>query len=100
MADLSIHEILRAIKKKHVRRAIAYIDGHGVPKGRNSTRYSVRGRKGALYPPKYVVCVAAFYATGRTLKPDEHSGGRQSNDVLTGLKFRIIQHPSNLPEES
>jgi hypothetical protein len=34
--------IFEAIKADHIEQALSYIDEHGVPKGRNSTKYSLR----------------------------------------------------------
>ena len=92
-------DIIRAIKRHHVEEAIKYIDQHGVPKRRNSTKYSLR-YDGRLYPPKYLVALAGYLATGQTLTTQDHSGGEQdSNKVLSDLGFKdIVRQPSDLPQ--
>jgi hypothetical protein len=72
----------------NVRNALARIDQDGVPAGRGSTKFClVVG--GNHYPPKYVVALAARAALGRDLRPDEFSGGPQTNSVLEGLGFSV-----------
>jgi hypothetical protein len=97
-AKKTIAAHLKKITKKHVMDVIRWIDYRGyVPKRRNSTRYSLI-RHGRRYPPKYVLSLAAHRAIGRVLKPDEHSGGKQTNDVLRALKFKVINDPTTWPE--
>lgn len=96
--QMTVAEILGKIKKKHVMEAIAWIDRAGyVPRRRNSTKFSLL-RRNHRYPPKYVVAIAAFRATGETLLPDDHSGGSQSNKVLEDLGFHIISGATKWPE--
>jgi hypothetical protein len=78
-------EIVRAIKMHHILEAFRDIKEQGVPKGRNSTKWSFDHR-GHLYPPKFLVAGAYNLATGKTLSPKEHHGGEQdSNEVLRTL---------------
>lgn len=67
-------EILEAIKHDHVLKAIKYVDKHGLPKRRNSTKFSLEWN-GRFYPPKYLIATAGKIATGHTLTTDDHSGG-------------------------
>lgn len=46
--------ILKNIRKEHVLDAIRYIDEHGVPLKRESTKYDLSFND-KLYPPKYVL---------------------------------------------
>ncbi len=45
---------------------------------------------GRRYPPKYVVSLAVAAATGRELRPQEFSGGQETNAVLQALGFTIV----------
>jgi|SRR5450759_5520929 len=92
-------EIIRTIARHHIQEAIRYIDQHGVPRRRNSTKYSLR-YEGRLYPPKYVIAIAFHHATGQTLTTEDHAGGEQdSNKVLHELGFTdIVPQPSGQPE--
>src|ERR1039458_9298249 len=93
-----VPDILRAIKKEHVTDAIRYISGKGhVPPRRNSKTHALRTRQGVLYPPKYVISLAASRVTGQYLKYDEYSVA-QSNATLQRLGFRIISHGTEWPE--
>lgn len=77
------------ITRSSVLSAIREIDQHGVPKRRQSVRFDllVNGKR---YPPKYVIALSHRYAKGRELDPQEHSGGDQSNSLLTKLGFQIV----------
>ena len=78
------------ITASHVLAAIAEIDREDIPAGRAATRYHLiyRGRR---YPPKYVVSLAAKFAVGRTLLPEEFNGGTETNSYLQGLGFEIVR---------
>ncbi len=76
------------ITKSHVQDALQQIDRHGVPKTRRSTRFCLI-HNGGHYPPKYVIALAVQHATGRSLKPDEHSGGAETNSRLRKLGFTV-----------
>jgi 5-methylcytosine-specific restriction enzyme B len=92
-------DIIRAIGSQHIEEAIEFIDLHGVPKRRNSTKFSLQ-REGRLYPPKYLIAVAFHEATGQSLTTQDHSGGEQdSNKILYELGFPdIVPLPSDRPE--
>lgn len=64
----------------------------GVPAGRGSTKFCLVS-DGVHYPPKYVLALAARHVLGRELRPDEFSGGPQTNAVLTDLGFSVISCP-------
>lgn len=76
------------LKRAHVQAALKRIDRDGVPPRREATRFQlVVG--GKHYPPKYIVSLAAQEATGRKLRPDEFSGGFETNSVLEALGYKI-----------
>lgn len=78
-----------SLTRAHVDAALARIDREGVPPRRESTKFQlvVEGRR---YPPKYVISLATSHATGRELRPDEFSGGDETNSVLQSLGFTIV----------
>jgi hypothetical protein len=95
-------EVIARIRRIHIERAIRQIKAQNwVPERRNSRKYSLR-YKGRDYPPKYLIMLAGKYATGKTLTPDDHSGGMQdSNKVLLSIGFKeydIVNRPSRWPE--
>ena len=77
-----------AIEPGHVKAAVDHIRAHGIPKRRESTVFSLVW-DGRLYPPKYVISIAAKIATGRELYPSEFSGGEEANSFLARLGFEI-----------
>ena len=80
--------MLPSVSASDVHAAIDYIDCDGVPAGRGSTKFClVVGSR--HYPPKYVVALAARRALGRELRPDEFSGGAQTNVLLETLGFEV-----------
>jgi hypothetical protein len=81
--------VLPDVSTADVRAAIARLDREGLPAGRGSTKFclDVGGRH---YPPKYVVALAARRALGRELRPDEFSGGAQTNELLERLGFAVM----------
>ncbi len=56
------------ISEKNITDAIAYIDEHGVPNTNKSVKYEVVLESGKKYPPKYLIAVAAHFATGDAIK--------------------------------
>lgn len=76
------------VTRTNVQRALNEIDRHGVPKNRRSTRFCLI-HNGRHFPPKYVLALAVQHATGRSLKPDEHSGGAETNSRLRRLGFTV-----------
>ncbi|MEJ5370261.1 MAG: hypothetical protein WHT08_18275 [Bryobacteraceae bacterium] len=76
------------ITREDVDYALSYIDLHGVPPDRKSTKFCLI-YEGRHYPPKYVYALAADHRTGKTLHPEEFSGGKQTNIPLARLGFQI-----------
>jgi 5-methylcytosine-specific restriction enzyme B len=78
------------LKAEHVRQALHRIDSEGVPPGAQSTQYDlIDGAK--RYPPKYVLELAAEFATGSRLNRADFSGGEKSTAfrILRALGFHI-----------
>ena len=59
------------ITEQNIQDAIKYIDEHGVPNRNKSTVYELVSSDGKKYPPKYVIAVAAYLATGREIRTDD-----------------------------
>ncbi|GIP52922.1 HNH endonuclease [Paenibacillus vini] len=78
--------IPKNIRREHILEAIMYIDEHGVPHKRESTKYDLLYNN-KRYPPKYVIARANVCANGEELY--EFSGGDQTNDVLKNLGFDV-----------
>lgn len=57
--------IPKGIRREHVLRALAYIDGHGVEPRRGATRHDL-WHAGRAYPPKHVVSLACRFAPTRS----------------------------------
>jgi len=90
------------ITAEHVRRAMQEFDLKTVEhRFADSTRYDllVDGRR---YPPKAILGLAARHVTGRTLTPDDFSGGEGSScfRVLRRLGFEIVPKPGVIIETS
>lgn len=79
---------ITAIDGRSIRQAISRIREEGVPRARRSTKFCLVIRDGHL-PPKYVVALAARASLGRALRPDEFSGGEQTNALLSSLGFDV-----------
>lgn len=78
------------ITRDDIERALQEIQREGVPKRRQSTKYSVQF-EGDGFPPKYVISIAHKMATGTQLSPSEFSGGRETNRFLEQHGFEIKQ---------
>lgn len=76
------------ISRAHIIRAIEEADLLGVPANRESRKYHLLYRN-EHYPPKYIISLANKFANGEELSPEVFSGGRESNDFLKSLDFRI-----------
>src|SRR6476646_9116387 len=86
---------------EHVLRTLADLDGgidhpFGPPTG-----YALV-HQGKRYAPKAVVGLACRYSIGRTLQPEEFSGGEasgQANFVLRKLGFTVVRKGDEAEEE-
>lgn len=88
--SISHHDVLAAIDR--IRR-------EGVPPRREATRYALI-HEGRHYPPKYVVSLAVENARGIPLKPEEFSGGAETNSFLEKLRFEIRRRNSSASEST
>lgn len=86
-----IQDVFNIIRVEHILAAILEIDRDGVRKGRHSTTYDLVYNS-KLYPPKYVLSLAARYATGKELDPDEFAGGANTPafQLFEELNFRVV----------
>ena len=78
----------KRVNKQNVLDALSFIDKNGVPKRRNSTKFTLHQNDKA-YPPKYVLSIATKIATGKELEANEFSGGDETNTFLMSLGFTI-----------
>ncbi len=76
------------IGKEDIINAIDIIDRKGIPPKRKSTKFDLINDN-RMYPPKYVVSIAAKIATGNELPPNHFYGGPETNSFLTKLGFKI-----------
>jgi hypothetical protein len=79
----------KTIKREHIVAALAEIDQHGVLAGRQSMKFVVVYKE-KKYPPKYVLSLAAKYATGTLLPPDSFGGGNEANAFLRERGFDVL----------
>jgi len=86
---MSLKDAINGVTSAHVKKALAKIDRHGIPKNRRSTRWCLKDGS-RLYPPKYVLSLAVQEATGQPLHHAAHSGGEKTNRILKGLGFEIV----------
>lgn len=76
-ASSSFETSTKGIERKHILEAIKEIDRDGIPTDARSTTYDlIHGAK--RYPPKYVLSLAAKYATGAVYDRELFSGGEKS----------------------
>lgn len=80
--------INKEITKQDILKVLDFIDKNGIPSNRKSTRYNLL-YKDNLYPPKYVLSIAAKVATGKELEPSQFNGGKETNSFLINLGFTI-----------
>jgi hypothetical protein len=76
------------IKREHILAALVEIDKHGIPPGREATKFALFHDQ-KTYPPKYVVCAAGKYATGTPLDPKSFNGGNETNTFLMARGFKV-----------
>lgn len=87
------HKIPSTIARDHILKAIHEINELGVPDRRKSTNYCLIYEQ-MHYPPKYVISIAARYATGEELGPHEFYGGEGSgraNMFLRSRGFEVVE---------
>lgn len=84
------------ISKEHIIKAIQYIDRSGIPKKRESTKFSLVLEE-KQYPPKYVITIANLFANGEELIPSLFNGGDETNSYLIKQGFRIVSLENELP---
>ena len=78
----------KRVDRQNVLDALTFIDKKGVPKRRNSTKFTLH-QDNKIYPPKYVLSIATKIATGKELEPKEFNGGDETNSFLMSLGFTI-----------
>lgn len=78
------------ITRNHILKALHRIEINGVPDRRGSRKFQI-SYKGKLFPPKYVISLANFYANGKELQPSEFSGGEETNTFLNKVGFEVVK---------
>ena len=89
------------LTQEHVLRTLADLDGGIEHAFGQPTGYELV-HNGKRYAPKAVVGLACRYSIGRTLQPDEFSGGEapgQANFVLRKLGFAVVRKGEEAAEE-
>lgn len=81
--------IPRELTPEDVLQALDRIARHEIPRERASTKYCLT-YSGRHYPPKYVISEACRRFRAGGLPPDEFSGGRPTNTVLTKWGLEIV----------
>lgn len=76
------------LKLKNINDALRYIDANGVPSGHQSTKYNLVAEDGKLYPPKYVVAVAAHLANGTAISTSDFNAV-EAKSYLEGKGFTV-----------
>ena len=87
------HTIPSIIARDHILKAIHEIDELGVPDRRKSTNYCLIHEQ-RHYPPKYVISIAAKYATGEELWHHNFQGGEgygRANEFLRSRGFEVVE---------
>lgn len=77
------------ISATHVRQAASEIKVQGIPKGREADKFHVLV-DGEGFPPKYILSIAARFATGTELGAGAFSGGPEANTYLENLGFKVV----------
>lgn len=88
--------IPRNIEREYILQAMEKIDIEGVPSSRRSTKYSLE-YQGKHYPPKYVLSLANEYVNEVTLKPQDFTGGDETNRFLKEMGFTVVTGSINQP---
>jgi len=90
--------IPRNINREHILRALKVLDEISISNKRRLKKYYIY-HDGKCYPPKYVISLANKYANGFELSHKRFSGGKETNDYLESLGFRIEKFPRELKRE-
>lgn len=77
------------ISRDHIMAALAQLAGAAIPPSRQSVNYDLPFN-GKLFPPKYVIGVAAKLATGKDLPLDSFKGGAATNAFLKKRGFEVL----------
>ena len=78
------------ITRMHILEAIRRIRRDGVPSRRRARGYCLV-TNGKHFPPKYTIAVAHQIATGKCLRPDQFSGGKESIRFLGSRGFSVVE---------
>lgn len=81
--------IPKNITREHVLNAIAEADRNDYPEGRGSKKFFLEYDQ-KDYPPKYIISLANKFANGVELDSEGFSGGKETNEFLEKLGFKII----------
>lgn len=76
------------INEQNIADALKYIDEKGMPFHNQSTKYELVTENGKKYPPKYVIAVAAYIATGEEIST-EGFNAVEAKSYLQGQGFNI-----------
>lgn len=76
------------ISEQNIADALKYIDEKGAPFHNQSTKYELVTEDGKKYPPKYVIAVAAYIATGEEIST-EGFNAVEAKSYLQGQGFNI-----------
>lgn len=89
--------IPKNIKINHILKAIEETERNGIPKGRRSKKFNLEHNH-KHYPPKYIISLANKFANGEELSSEDFGGGKETNDFLEKLRFKITD--KSLPDEN
>lgn len=76
------------VDKQNILAALKYIDEDGVPVHNQSTKYELIFEDGKKYPPKYVIAVARYLATGEEISTEDFNAVEAKN-YLRGQGFTV-----------
>lgn len=90
-------DILKMIQREDVLFAIEQLDHYHWEARYNSTKFDML-YNGKAYPPKMVIRYAGLHASGE--EPVAFGGGKDSNELLIGLGFTVIDKATGIPLNS
>ncbi len=84
---------------ENLKTAVNILNKKGIPEGFSSSKYYDVKIDGALYPPKPIMAIANYYATGKTVN-NYFSGGRNTPcfNAFNRLGVEIVTKSDNLSE--